>query len=114
MMVISVDQLADILQFLVVAFIWVVVVFKLVPYARLDGFRQDMFAIRDELFDYAADGNISFDHPAYTLLREQMNGFIRYGHDLTVFRFVMMSLVVKIKGRTHDKVWFSEWSRALA
>jgi hypothetical protein len=38
------------------------------------------------MFDYAADGNISFNDPAYALLRKSMNGFIRYAHTLTFFR----------------------------
>jgi hypothetical protein len=43
----------------------------------LDRFRQDVFGLRDELWDFAASGQISFDDPAYRLLRQLMNGFIR-------------------------------------
>lgn len=41
-------------------------------------FRQEMFKLRDELFDYMAAGNISADHQAYQLLRHRMNSYIRY------------------------------------
>jgi hypothetical protein len=106
-------QLAIVLQFSVVAILWATLVFKILPYARLDGFRQKMFGIRDELFDYAADGGIAFDHPAYVLLRRQMNGFIRYGHQLTVFRCLMTAAIHKISGDALQGVWFSEWQKAL-
>ena len=75
---------ANVLQFSVVAACWAFLFLKMIPEMRLDSFRQNMFAIRDELFDFAADGNIAFDHPAYMMLRNQMNGFIRYAHHLTV------------------------------
>lgn len=51
---------------------------------REDRFRQNMFALRDELFDYALSGKISFDHPAYTILRTSMNGMIRFAHRVTL------------------------------
>jgi hypothetical protein len=72
-----------------------------------------MFAVRDELFDFAADGNVAFDHPAYTLLRRQMNGFIRYGHQLTVFRGLMTAVIHKIYGRRMESTWWDEWQQAL-
>jgi hypothetical protein len=80
---------------------------------RLDAFRQEMFAIRDELFDYAADGNISFDNPSYRLLRRSMNGFIRYAHQLTFFRFCMTMLELKLAGKTTESKWTEEWRNAL-
>ncbi len=106
-------QLANVLQFVVVAILWAILLFGLIPYARLDGFRQEMFAIRDELFDYAADGNIAFDHPAYMLLRKQMNGLIRYGHQLTVFRFSMTVISHKVAGRPANTQWLHEWQKAI-
>jgi hypothetical protein len=50
---------------------------------RVDIFRQKLFAIRTELFDLAADGTVSFDHPAYTQLRLLINGLIRFAHRAT-------------------------------
>ena len=106
-------QLANVLQFSAVALFWSLLIFKIIPYSRLDAFRQKMFSIRDEMFDYAADGNIPFDHPAYILLRRQMNGFIRYGHQLTVFRCLMIVAIQKVSGDALEGVWFSEWQKAL-
>jgi len=106
-------QLANILQFSVVAIFGAVVLFKILPEVRLDSFRQQMFAIRDELFDFAADGHISFQHPAYVLLRRQMNGFIRYGHHLTVFRMLMSFAIHKIYGDSMPSEWQPDWENAL-
>lgn len=52
----------------------------------VDKFRQDFFILRDELFDYAAEGNISFNHTAYLMLRRTMNGFIRFGHRISLWQ----------------------------
>lgn len=109
----SETQLSVVLQFSVVAFLWTILIFKVIPDARLDWFRQKMFSIRDEMFDYAADGNIAFDHPAYMMLRHQMNGFIRYGHQLTVFRCLMTVATRKIEGDTLNTSWHSEWQKSL-
>jgi hypothetical protein len=106
-------QLANILQCSVVAAFWLFVAFKVFPEVRLDSFRQGMFAVRDELFDYAAEGNISFEHPAYLLLRRQMNGFIRYAHHLTVFRILMTVAINKISGAPEPTGWHLEWEKAL-
>lgn len=65
---------------------------SLYPSFLIDDFRQRMFAIRDELYDYASNGNIGFEHPAYKLLRQSMNAFIRYGHKLT-FGQVLLTVV---------------------
>ena len=51
---------------------------------RVDSFRQDMFTLRDSLFDQAVEGKITFDAPAYGMLRMTINGFIRFGHRLTL------------------------------
>jgi hypothetical protein len=90
-------QLAEVLQFCIVVVFGLVLLFKILPEVRLDSFRQKMFGIRDELFDYAADGNISFDHPAYVSLRRQMNGFIRYAHHMTAFRILMTIAIHKFR-----------------
>ena len=106
-------QLANVLQFSIVAGFWVFVFCKMIPEWRLDSFRQNMFIVRDELFDYAADGHISFNHPAYLLLRSQMNGFIRYGHHLTVFRGLMTIAIHKISGVPARASWYDAWQNSL-
>jgi hypothetical protein len=107
--------LATVFESTVFLIILIAVGFWLWPCVRLDSFRQNMFGLRDELFDYAASGRIAFDHPAYRLLRQSMNGFIRHAHRLTFFQVVMNTLAWKVEGRaapTFD--WTARWNVALA
>lgn len=60
-----------------------------------DLFRQNLFAIRDSLFDMACDGQIAFDHPAYILMRKTINGFIRYGHRISFFRTILLVNMIR-------------------
>jgi hypothetical protein len=107
-------QLANVLQFSVVVVCGLIVVFKVLPEVQVDSFRQRMFAVRDELFDYAADGHISFEHPAYVLLRRQMNGFIRYAHHLTVFRMLMTIAFHRIRRTPSPSIdWQTQWQDAV-
>ncbi|HVA81757.1 MAG TPA: hypothetical protein VNF29_12600, partial [Candidatus Binataceae bacterium] len=54
----------------------------------LDILRQRLFAIRDDLFDFAADGGIEFGNPIYRELREDINNFIRFAHKLSFARMI--------------------------
>lgn len=72
-----------------------------------------MFALRDELFDYAASGKISFSHPAYRLLRQSMNGYIRYAHRLSFFRLLLTVLHWKTLGQTPDLKWLRGWEQSI-
>jgi hypothetical protein len=47
---------------------------------RLDAFRQELFLLRDELFEFAMAGKIPFDSKAYGMLRRSINGNIQFGH----------------------------------
>jgi len=60
---------------------------------RVDKTRQEIFAIRDELFDFAAAGNIYFNHPSYVMLRTTMNGMIRFTHRVNLIMVIMLILM---------------------
>jgi len=106
-------QAANVLQAIVVWALWAVVIFKLWPDSIVDSFRQQMFCVRDEMFDFAAAGNISFDDPAYVLLRKQMNGLIRYGHHLTLFRSLMTAAITWVADEGDKLSWNHAWEAAL-
>ncbi len=105
-------QLTTALETIAAAMLCSFVFFRLLPIYRVDVFRQSMFALRDELFDYALAGKISFNDPAYVLLRTLMNGFIRYGHQLTSFRVLMSNVLRKINGGTPHLKWNERWENA--
>jgi hypothetical protein len=108
------SQIVNAAEFFIVAGFWVYVFCVMIPYARLDSFRQDMFALRDEMFIYAADGNISFRHPAYILARRQMNGFIRYGHQLTMFRSCLTIAIHAVSGVSAKSDWHEKWEKSVS
>jgi len=53
---------------------------------RLDRTRQDLFSVRDDLFEYWDRHNLDFDNPAYRLTRDMLNGSIRFAHRLSLIR----------------------------
>lgn len=57
---------------------------------RVDKTRQSLFAVRDDLFDRAVRGEISFDSEAYKTTRLILNGLIRFTHRASVLRVWLM------------------------
>ena len=51
---------------------------------KIDEFRETLFTLRDELFDYMWENDLSFDDPAYCELRESLNRGIRMAEILTL------------------------------
>jgi len=49
---------------------------------RIAAYREDLFTIRDELWDYMNQRGFDFKEPAYRGLRHMMNGFIRLAPQL--------------------------------
>jgi len=93
--------------------LWLLV-FKFSSDYRVDALRDRLFALREKLFDYAAQGNVSFDDPAYARLRMLINGLIRFAHRLTFTRFVMGLLFRAWRDQPCDKKTIAEWHDALA
>jgi hypothetical protein len=77
---------------------------------RNDAFRDDIFSVRDRMFLYAAQGNISFEHPAYTILRNRMNALLRHGHEFTLTRLVLLLAT----GNVEKDQALIAWESALA
>jgi hypothetical protein len=72
----------------------------------LDNLRQRLFAIRDDLFDFAADGGVAFEHPCYRELRNDLNGLILFAHKLTVGRAVITYWMMRWP---HTKPQVNKW-----
>ena len=106
-------ELSIVVQSILSLIVLVFIIFALWPEQRVDLFRQQMFALRDELFDFALEGRIPFNDPAYRLLRDLMNGLIRYAHNLTPYRTVMSFLRWKYAGNRPPSGWGVSWERAL-
>lgn len=61
--------------------------FDLFRKLRVDLTRKKLFEVRNELFYLGVDGTLSFDSKAYGLCRKTLNGYIRFCHRLTYYRF---------------------------
>jgi hypothetical protein len=81
---------------------------------RVDLFRQRMFVIRGKLFDIALTETVAFDDPAYTRLRTQLNGFIRYGNKLNVPRTTVLFFAQRNEAAAERVREFErEWNEAI-
>lgn len=49
-------------------------------------YRQKLFEVRDQLFDFARSGQIDFTDPAYVALRSYINSMIRFSNAISVTR----------------------------
>lgn len=58
---------------------------------RLDKLRFKLFRIRDDLFDSAAAGHLSFEDESYKITRASLNGMIRYSHDVSLLDVFLVS-----------------------
>src|SRR6266487_2284230 len=81
---------------------------------RLDVFRERLFEIRAELFDYAAKGEVRFDDPAYARLRVVMNGMIRFAHKFTFTRVAIVFLLRRRLEKLQPPDPLAEWREAVA
>jgi hypothetical protein len=72
-------------------FLWCVCCFCFRGYL-IDAFREELFGLRDELFNYVASIGIPFDDDRHTLLRNFINVTIRFSHKLTFFRLVLVQI----------------------
>lgn len=88
------------------AFIFALLYFWGFRRQKVDVFRLQMFEVRDEMFDFAAQGGIDFQHPAYKLLRTTLNGYIRFSH---AFSICLMFLA---KVSESVKPFDAEWEEA--
>lgn len=69
------------------------ILFWFVPHrmSRRDSFRQELFEIRDRLFDYCQDNGISHSHPAYGMIRMSANGLIHYADRISLWTSILGS-----------------------
>jgi hypothetical protein len=89
--------------------LWVLWAFLYRDYC-VDSFRQRMFALRDSLFDFAAneDTDLDFSDSAYGQLRSTLNGFIRFGHRVSLIQFVAIILATEAPAaasQSYERRW---------
>src|SRR4051794_2329227 len=77
---------------------------------KLDAFRQRLFDLRAELFEYAASSGLPFDDPTYGLLRDRINRMIRWAHQFTPMHFILLALTIRTSEPTPRP--HAEWLHA--
>ncbi len=80
---------------------------------RLDVFRQELFALRDRLFDLSTNQSLNYDHPAYGTLRRTINGFIRFGHRLTLNQVILLVIVSRYRRTQVVHSFDARWERVV-
>lgn len=85
------------------------VLIMLFPYNgfRIDRLRQQLFTVRDELFDEARAGHISFTDPAYKATRTVLNGMIRFAHRLSISRLFLYIATKPPAPLETDRLWLA-------
>ncbi len=78
------------------------VVFMAWRRTALDVFRSDLFALRDHLFDFMWENGHDFETMAYRRLRDEINGFLRFGHQFDLASIVTVSLITKMPAEQHE------------
>lgn len=64
----------------------------------VEKFRDELFWIRDELFDLAAKGqDFKFDSPLYQELEKIINGTIRFAHTIDYINFRVFNALLRFK-----------------
>ena len=61
---------------------------------RVDRYRETLFTLRDDLFDYMWKNDLSFDLPAYRLMRTFLNGAIRVAGEASPLAFVVLMFTI--------------------
>jgi hypothetical protein len=82
--------------------------------ALVDGYRQSLFAVRDELFDKALQNEIAFDHPAYIYVRHSINQHIRFSHQHSVWLLLCFAYFYTKHKKLIDKEAETKWELAVA
>lgn len=75
------------------------------PSYRLAAFRQDLFDVRDALFDVAMANPDLFKHESYRLLRNRINITIRFAHKFTTTRLIITMILLKKKRISVTEDW---------
>jgi len=98
-----------IVRFSVCAIFTLVIFYACLRAYYLDALRQKLFALRDELFDFAADDGINFSDQAYLELRQDLNSLIRFAHKISMFRFLLASWTATPASIAENRAVLQTW-----
>lgn len=85
-------------------------IYKQYKNIMLEYYCMNIFELRDELFDYAASGNISFNDESYQLVRTLLNGYLKYAENLDIYRFQRFQKAVVNKKLIIDNYFIQQYN----
>jgi len=88
------------------------VFFTELPALSLDEARSRLFRTRAQLFELAAKEQVGFRSPAYRMQRDMINGSIRFAHDLSVIRLLVVRLSLAANPSVVAARFENEFARA--
>jgi hypothetical protein len=76
----------------------------------LDNLRQNLFQIRDDVFDFAADGGIEFSDFCYRSLRDDINSLLLFADKLSFGRLIFAQVALKRNPEITSQIelWFKK------
>jgi hypothetical protein len=114
-MITSAESVVAIQSLISLLLLWILLYWFYRDY-RVDCLRQRLFEIRDELFDYALEGSVGFNHPAYLQLRTTLNGFIRFAERLDLVSILTLAFAMDAMAKRgeHVKNFDNQWRVAIS
>jgi hypothetical protein len=91
--------------------LWYVIFFLLRDHL-IDAAREELFAARDELFNYATEIGMDYDDKRHTMLRGYINLTIRYIHKLTFLR-MLLSQISRVRYPAMYRDDLGQWQASL-
>jgi len=92
----AVNALCSLISLAVILHLWL----RAYPSMRVEEFRQDVFRLRNSMFDAAAKGDIDFDDAMYSIVRNVMNGMLNDADNITFFNFIAKRLLIEKYGQS--------------
>lgn len=68
----------------------------------VDQARERLFELRDKVFDLALNGELDFNSTEYKDIRRSIERNIRFAHELTIFRFLLISSYIQMQSQSEQ------------
>ncbi|ATS50777.1 hypothetical protein XAP3CFBP6996_005525 [Xanthomonas citri pv. fuscans CFBP 6996] len=105
------------ITFIAVAAVWIGVAYaawvwtREYPDSAVALARDELFKLRAELFELAAQREISFESRGYQAARQMLNGLIRYAHDMSLTQMLVVTFMRR--GKKDRLQTVSDWDKAI-
>lgn len=92
--------------------LWYLLFFHFRDYL-IDAAREELFATRDELFNYVTSIGVAYEDEIHTFPRTLINRTIRFVHKLTFFRVVLSAATKQMHPKMYEDDSYAKWKARL-